>query len=156
MRSILTFPLPQTGSLSRTEAILTQLVFEHALRIRLKAETASEEPEPPSDPTPDNVSAGSSTLGDRESGDGSTEGIPNASGASTPDAVSKGKQRVLPEEGKKAPTAKPKGGKDLIGKINNLVSTDLAAIVEGRDFLMISKLCFQSSRRLLSRSDAMP
>ena len=31
----------QTGSLVRVEAIITSLVFDHALRIRLKAETSN-------------------------------------------------------------------------------------------------------------------
>jgi len=32
-------------------------------------------------------------------------------------------------------------GKNLVGKINNLVSTDLNNIVDGRDFLMIAVVC---------------
>src|SRR5258708_35542306 len=53
----------QTGNLVRVSAIVTQLVFEHALRIRVKAESPSSTrttpavtPETRSEmPTPDNV-----------------------------------------------------------------------------------------------------
>jgi len=46
----------QTRSLVRTEGIITQLIFEHALRIRVKAETPEEEKIPESPTTPDNLS----------------------------------------------------------------------------------------------------
>ncbi|KZT13899.1 hypothetical protein NEOLEDRAFT_1125841, partial [Neolentinus lepideus HHB14362 ss-1] len=68
-----------TGTLVRTEGIITQLVFEHALRVRMKAETASEEGK-----STDNTAASS-----------------------------------------------------LVGKINNLVTTDLGNLCDGRDFLVV-------------------
>src|ERR1700761_5064092 len=48
-------PCPQAGTLIRTTAIVTRLVFEHAMRIRMKAETSSS-PAPTPTVTPDNRS----------------------------------------------------------------------------------------------------
>ncbi|KAF8157942.1 P-loop containing nucleoside triphosphate hydrolase protein [Crassisporium funariophilum] len=69
-------------TLVRAEGLLTQLVFEHSLRIRLKAEPVSSN-----------------------------------------------------EEGADGTKSKDTG--NLVGKMNNLVTTDLSNIGEGRDFLLI-------------------
>lgn len=142
----LTFFRPQTRSMVRTESIVTQLVFEHALRIRFKAETASEEPRLPSPLTPDSASVTSTTVVEGAStanGSSGSSGTPIGSAASSLPTVSKGKQKA--RTGKKTKTktsaAKSKNGKDLIGKINNLVTADLDAILDGRDFLMIGTVC---------------
>lgn len=73
---------------ARIEAILTELVFEHALRIRMTAESS----------------------------------------------VSTSKQ----DKGKQPASAGSKipGNGNLVGKINNLVTTDLAIANSGRDWLM--------------------
>lgn len=75
-----------TRLLVHVEGVLTQLVFEHSLRIRMKAE--------PSDGT-DKLSA--------------------APGGGRPKA------------------------NNLIGKINNLVTTDMASISDARDPLMLGE-----------------
>jgi hypothetical protein len=133
----------QTGTLVRVSAVVTQLVFEHALRIRMKAETSSStRTTPVATPntlseatTPDNVSiAGDNIVA--EPATGSSE----EAGQSTSSSSIKGKQR----EGSHPPT--PVGDDDsedlgkssnLVGKMNNLVSTDLDNLVEGRDFLLL-------------------
>ncbi|KZV91533.1 P-loop containing nucleoside triphosphate hydrolase protein [Exidia glandulosa HHB12029] len=102
-----------TRMLVRTEAIVTQLVFEHALRIRIKEETQTAVSE-------------SSTLVDG--------------------AVANGKQPVknISDTTKghaKSTTNAPRKADNLVGKINNLVTTDLNNIVEARDFLYIVIYC---------------
>ncbi|KIJ62401.1 hypothetical protein HYDPIDRAFT_94464 [Hydnomerulius pinastri MD-312] len=84
-----------TRTLVRAEGILTQLIFEHALRIRMKAETEKESQD---------AAASDATS------------APSAPGS----------------------TSKPKAkGENLVGKINNLVTSDLGNATEGRDFLML-------------------
>jgi len=68
-----------TRTLVRTEGIITQLVFEHSLRIRLEA-------------------------GDQEEQGGGR-----------------------------------KNGSNIVGKINNLATSDLYNITQGRDFLVLGK-----------------
>ncbi|KAJ7705435.1 P-loop containing nucleoside triphosphate hydrolase protein [Mycena rosella] len=70
-----------TRTLVRVEAIITQLIFEHALRIRFKSETST-------DP-----------------GKGAT---PN-----------------------------PRASQNLVGKLNNLVTSDLQNITEAKDFMLL-------------------
>ena len=77
---------PQGGVLVRTEALLTALLFDHSLRIRLKAETET-----------------------------------GADKASDGDA----------DESSKS---------NLVGRINNLVTSDLDSIGEGREFLSLGAL----------------
>lgn len=70
-----------------TEGLLTQLIFEHSLRIRMKAEISGR---------PDDPQAAS---------------------------------MVLRHENRR-----PKAD-NLVGKINNLVTTDMMNVIEARDFL---------------------
>ncbi|KZV63837.1 P-loop containing nucleoside triphosphate hydrolase protein [Peniophora sp. CONT] len=90
-----------TATAVRAEAILTQLIFEHALRLRVKSETAS---------------------------------APDSSVAPNPDGEATTEQNVGSE-------AKGQSGKqkddNFVGRINNLVTTDLQSIVNGRDFTLI-------------------
>ncbi|KAF9013113.1 multidrug resistance-associated ABC transporter [Cyathus striatus] len=78
-----------TSTTVRAESLLTQLVFEHSLRIRMKAETGSNTTVP---------------------GTGCTR---------------EGTQAKKPAVG------------NMIGKMNNLITSDLYSITEGRDFLII-------------------
>ena len=109
-----------------TEAIITQLVFEHAFRIRMKTE-ASQLAEPVSE----NAESGSaaSTLADSAI----TAGITTSS--------VKGKKKAQSGD-----TASAKGkvksqrpSDTLIGRINNLVSTDLGNITAARNWLWLGK-----------------
>ncbi|KAI0685987.1 hypothetical protein BC835DRAFT_1420713 [Cytidiella melzeri] len=146
-----------TGSLVRTEAIITTLVFDHALRIRLKAETeekskpAATESAPPSTPgsdakgsnTPETGSTheedeadtvhsrsatATSTATAATSTTATTVVAPAASGKATDGSKPASKE---PEEAKKS----KKG--NFMGKINNLVTSDLSNITNGRDFLFL-------------------
>jgi len=133
----------QTGSLVRVSAIVTQLVFEHAMRIRIKAETSSSPrttpavtPEARSETTtPDNVSV-ADNIGPETAG-GSVEEPEN--GRSTTSLSIKGKQKEVFQESLASDDNNEDPGKasNLVGKLNNLVSTDLENIIEGRDFLLL-------------------
>lgn len=148
----------------RTEGIITSLVFDHALRIRLKAETANKDA---STAGADDASlrSASSTKGTNspepdtddadEDGDSTTvhsRSTTAATSASTSTAATAVASPVSPAKGKDADKDKDKKeekkeekelpkakGSNLIGKINNLVTSDLEQITEGRDFLFLSE-----------------
>ncbi|KAF8214920.1 P-loop containing nucleoside triphosphate hydrolase protein [Mycena galopus ATCC 62051] len=120
-----------TRCLVQAEAIITQLVFSHSLRIRMKSETTA------------------ATSGDDSE---SIEGLPSTARASsdaanadetiTPESNSATAQTSSSSVAAKAPfkPAKEEAKKSegsLVGKINNLVTVDLANIGGGRDFLML-------------------
>ncbi|KZP10469.1 hypothetical protein FIBSPDRAFT_801212, partial [Athelia psychrophila] len=122
-----------TRTVVQMEAIITQLVFEHALRIRMKADV-HESPESTSDnvlasDTPDSSSIAESTVAE-----------PSADAGSAASSV-KGKKKAHSEETASVSSAtrkdKSKGvsektSANLLGRINNLVSTDLGNITEAR------------------------
>ncbi|KAJ7213835.1 hypothetical protein GGX14DRAFT_444201 [Mycena pura] len=135
-----------TRTLVRAEAIITQLVFAHSLRIRMKAETSetkdkdgdlpavetpssssifrngSDADTPEGTATPDDsttVHAGTSSI---KSATSNAKGTPQLAKPSTP-----AKEK---EDSKKSQGS-------LVGKINNLVTTDLGNIVHSRDFLVL-------------------
>ncbi|KAI0258755.1 hypothetical protein BC834DRAFT_974824 [Gloeopeniophorella convolvens] len=146
-----------TGNLVRIEAILTQLIFEHSLRVRVKAETqqSSSPSQPPSvgGSTPDNASdADSPTSDDTATVTGGTSNSNGDETASVQSSSSKGKQKAKPEDGKAvaAPAApeESKKGSNFAGKINNLVSTDLGNVTDGRDFLVL--IFFAPSQIIIS------
>ena len=143
-----------TNVLVRLEGLFTQLVFNHSLRIRLKAET-SNDPDSKSNSrassireasseatTPDNGSIAESSEHGRDPSEASTliashEADASTSTSTAPKKAAKGKGKA--EEETKAPE---KSNENLIGKINNLITTDLNYITGGQDFLMISTSCF--------------
>ncbi|EGO28521.1 hypothetical protein SERLADRAFT_354415 [Serpula lacrymans var. lacrymans S7.9] len=126
-----------TQTLVRTEGILTQLIFEHALRIRMKAETPSDikqTMEANEVLTPDTVES-STNEGESVDGDDTSQ----TSSTIAESSSQKGKQKtedVQNENGQEAhnPTSK---ADNLVGKINNLVTSDLNNITNGRDWLYI-------------------
>jgi hypothetical protein len=136
----------------RVSAIVTQLVFEHSLRIRVKAETSAgttpvATPQGRSEvTTPDSASIGEVNV-NFESAGGSGE-----SGQSTTSSSIKGKQR---EETPSATSSnggheEPGKSSNLVGKMNNLISTDLENLIEGRDFPLLGSslphlFCIHSS-----------
>ncbi|KAH9166017.1 hypothetical protein EDB89DRAFT_2076263 [Lactarius sanguifluus] len=130
-----------TGTLVRVTAIVTQLVFEHALRIRVKAETSpSPEATPIATPevgseamTPDGGSVVEINIVSEEAG-GSGEEIRSEQSTIAASSV-KGEQK---EEAPGSDSDEAGGPSNLVGKMNNLVSTDLENIVDGRDFLLPS------------------
>ena len=128
------------------QAILTQLVFDHALRIRMKAETS--DPQSGSDAstavaTPDSASVADAQPDDetvRDDNDSANSKFPKkgkqAADASIPKPVTNA--RPIAIEKRKA----DKGG-NLVGKINNLVTSDLQNLISGVDFLVLGKYQMQ-------------
>jgi hypothetical protein len=119
----------------QVECIITQLVFEHSLRIRFKAETddskvGSEGSTVTESATPDTES----DAGLREASEGDTfvHSQDNTESTITPSNSS------TQENAKSAKAAKaesPRNADNLLGKINNLVTSDLGNITDSRDFL---------------------
>ena len=140
--------------LVRTEGIITQLVFEHALRIRMKAETDKspvklEEASRDSTVaggTPDSASVEGSSSGDSRSGSGD-----ETARSSAISIKSQGKQQAKAESDEDDKFNKDGTVKadNLVGKINNLVSVDLGNITEGRDFLILSSSFLHSTNLLI-------
>ena len=132
----------------RTEGLLTQLVFEHSLRIRLKAEASNEtieEDDLTVIGTQDSVSVTEGTsVNSGEGASQSSQPTPiSASEDSSGDSqsASNGKDKEDLSTLKSNTRDKEKA-QNLIGKINNLVTTDLGNVTDGKDFLMISTLRF--------------
>ncbi|KAF5309503.1 hypothetical protein D9619_012343 [Psilocybe cf. subviscida] len=155
-----------TRALAHTESLLTQLIFEHSLRIRLTSQANEEEK-----PTAIASEAGSTVAGTPEtasiadsststSGNGNeseTEGAHSQSATAvstdgtdstiSKSSVAKGKGKdTSSSTGSPAPAPKKDEKKDekdkdkednLVGKINNLVTTDLGNIIDSRDFLFL-------------------
>ncbi|VDB89903.1 unnamed protein product [Peniophora sp. CBMAI 1063] len=132
-----------TGTMVRAEGIITQLVFEHALRLRVKSETASTPP-PSATQTPETASIVETDSG-TVVGEGSESGTSHQGEASSSTAVSSTSQSSNKDLGKvsdqkdnagKEKEKEKEKGDNFVGKINNLVTTDLQSIVNGRDFTM--------------------
>ncbi|KIM54250.1 hypothetical protein SCLCIDRAFT_1222221 [Scleroderma citrinum Foug A] len=122
-----------TRSIVRTECIVTQLVFEHALRIRMKAELPDINKGLPQPSTP--TASDSSSIAESSTAvESSHEGSPVSTTASS---VAVGKHKTKGKQEDTANKTPRSSAENLVGKINNLVTTDLNNIVDGRDFLMI-------------------
>jgi hypothetical protein len=154
----------QTGSRVRAEGMIISLVLEHALRIRLKAETTSNGPSAAAlvvdvvAPTGGDIeqTAKESDLAGAieeeilhsrvETVVSGTRSASVSTSPSEPEHVSEASGATLvsaAEDNKKGKETENKGGKtdekqrNLIGRINNLVTSDLYNITEARDFLFI-------------------
>ncbi|EIM80365.1 uncharacterized protein STEHIDRAFT_162782 [Stereum hirsutum FP-91666 SS1] len=102
------------------EAIFTQLVLQHALRIRVVAETKAE-----ATPTPATTSSHSETPFIAPSAADSEQDQAKGSGSGGSDSG--------PATAESEATAVP----SLIGRMNNLISSDLQAIGKATDFVQI-------------------
>ena len=143
-----------TRTLVRGEAIITQLVFEHSLRIRLKAEGGNEKSERTTERdastvvgTPETASiAESSAAGsaaDEEESVTTGTAVSREPSTSSQSSVALGKAKETKpkkEDSKEKEKEKEKKNSNLIGKINNLVTTDLNNILESRDFLLLGEI----------------
>lgn len=149
----------QTRTLVRVEGIITQLVFQHALRIRMKEETpaAVEMKHTPSEgntavgtPAPERATAEHQSGATSEAGltDETLQGSTSGTSSST---QTKPKQKDAPPSASMSPASATPADKsaasstpapsNLVGRINNFISTDLGNIVEGRDFLFVVWYC---------------
>ena len=124
------------------QAILTQLVFDHALRIRIKAET----PEQPSASTASTAVATPDSASEVDTRPDDETLHDNRDGTSQK-SQKKGKRNAdLSTTNNKIrmPTTAPQAHKsnkteNMVGKINNLVTSDLQNLVAGVDFLSLGK-----------------
>ncbi|VDC03809.1 unnamed protein product [Peniophora sp. CBMAI 1063] len=107
-----------------TEGMLTELIFEHALRLRVKSETRT--PSASAAPTPETASIAASTT-DNNGAESDASARKARSSAATPSRGNSTKIAAKEEKGNDE-------GANFVGKINNLVTTDLQSIGRGRDF----------------------
>jgi cobalamin biosynthesis Mg chelatase CobN len=121
----------------QAECLLTQLLFEHSLRIRFKAETSDsgkkEDSESDSSATESTTPESASIAGTQEASEADT--LIHSQG-NTESTITPTKK----DSGKSAKGAKEEGSSsadNLIGKINNLVTSDLGNITEARDLLFV-------------------
>lgn len=116
--------------------MLTELVFEHSLRIRFKAETSGEgEKESVSiAATPPPETIGSESVEGSSNGDSNeTQSVQTESTA----AKGKAKETSPPNAATGAPAPEVKKKDNLVGKINTLVTVDVDNIINAKDFLML-------------------
>ncbi|KAF4617372.1 hypothetical protein D9613_005686 [Agrocybe pediades] len=143
-----------TRTLVRAEGLITQLVFEHSLRIRLKAEASKVEMSPTATAnqsvvvTPDNASVFTEAASEHSENTQHTAGPSQGSTAASRDSSSTStlptsnnqpstKRKADSNAATHAKSEELAGDSNLIGKINNLVTTDLNNVTKARDFLMI-------------------
>ncbi|EMD36164.1 hypothetical protein CERSUDRAFT_84254 [Gelatoporia subvermispora B] len=129
----------------RAQAILVSLIFDHSLRIRVKSEedkSTGSSSQPSAAATPDNVSVVESTengLGDSESGnDDATVGASTASLDSSAKDTQKAKAKA--DDKSKSTSPPPPAGqktKNLVGRLNNLVTVDIDKITNAREFIFL-------------------
>nr|XP_031862945.1 uncharacterized protein CI109_001420 [Kwoniella shandongensis]KAA5530017.1 hypothetical protein CI109_001420 [Kwoniella shandongensis] len=132
-----------TRALVRCEALLTQLLFDHALRLRMtdSVDDDDEKPETQSDDIPainveeviDAPPGGpTGNLGDviPDSGDSTEVGSSTGSNQDKNQQF-RSRKAAADEEAKKAK------GQGLAGKINVLMASDIDAILEGRDLALV-------------------
>ncbi|EMD39545.1 hypothetical protein CERSUDRAFT_150070 [Gelatoporia subvermispora B] len=131
----------------RAEAMITSLVFDHSLRIRVKAETDSEGEDSARSSmtvTPETASVVETQeeVESAEDNSGDDETLrANSVGGTSRSAVNKGKTKAsaVPEVERSAAHAQGKL-KNLTGKLNNLVTVDLDNIVSACDFLILIEM----------------
>ncbi|KAI0742214.1 hypothetical protein C8Q80DRAFT_1186678 [Daedaleopsis nitida] len=140
-----------TSTLVRAEAIMTQLVFDHALRIRMKADTGASAPSDLSaETTPaessENVSVPQAEphgmdVHDTDSLEGSDTGSVHAStsAASTATLAKSGDapNKIADSQDNADSSQRASGSVNLVGKMNNLVTSDLNNLTWGRHFLYV-------------------
>jgi len=109
-------------SLVRLEALVTQLLFEHSLRLRFKANESNTSAPSSEEPSSDSVSE-DQTVAESET------------------ASTKGKDSPNSEQNED-------DGKNLVGRLNTLITVDLDNVGSARDFLILGeRLYFSQSCR---------
>jgi len=123
--------------LVQVQAILTQLVFEHSLRIRIKAETSGSGSVAPSTATTPKASAPATPDSASDSETANALTVEGSTSSHSPestvvnDTESPSKQAAV-----RASDDSDSSGGNLVGKLQNLVTTDIDNIGDGRDFLL--------------------
>ncbi|KEP49369.1 ABC transporter [Rhizoctonia solani 123E] len=137
------------GSVIRAEGMITQLLFEHSLRIRMVSQVASGSGDKTPKtvfPTVDTASVVESQgapidapkqLVDDEEASDSTGHTAEASNAQTLVASTSSVQGKSNTKGGDTSKEDDNTSSNLVGKINNLMSTDLDNITEGADIMFM-------------------
>ncbi|EIM80350.1 P-loop containing nucleoside triphosphate hydrolase protein [Stereum hirsutum FP-91666 SS1] len=121
----------------RMESILTQLVLQHALRIRMVADISGDEKTSPSGTTTPVTSESTAAPIDAES---TSTGGPDGQPTETAEARSDLGTTVQESEDSTVitpPTTAPATSKSLVGRMNNLISADLQSLGRSMDVLQI-------------------
>ncbi|KAL0950642.1 hypothetical protein HGRIS_007430 [Hohenbuehelia grisea] len=134
-----------TGLTVRVEAVVTQLVFEHALRVRILADTASrsdgKRPDAHPEATTDieHSAAGGGELDNPEAEPHANEDVsPRIWPIRSIKALIRSSfAQKSPRRKRKPPAKPPPTSGDIQGRITNLVTTDLTNITNARDFLLV-------------------
>ena len=119
-----------TRALVRTESLLTQLLYDHALRLRMRDSTADE------DEKETEETNGNGPIINVEDVDGpETNGRVSTNGSTEVGTaeMTKGKETDKQIEAEKE--AAKSGGQGLAGRINVLMSADIESVVEGESLL---------------------
>lgn len=108
----------------QAEAILTSLIYDHALRIRMKAEVSNSDAE---------AGSGVSTVPILASVPAPVDVVAEESIGDQPAPQTKDNKEKVP------------ANKDIVGRLNNLVTTDIQTITHGRDWLLPGTIysCFE-------------
>ncbi|PSR73260.1 hypothetical protein PHLCEN_2v10875 [Hermanssonia centrifuga] len=137
----------------RIGGIITSIVFDHALRIRLKAEVSDTKASSTTErvdifTTSNTPDSGSTIANDNDEAEDSTtthsKGVLSASASTTTVAAASSSTQahskaIYPEakDAKQMENTLKSKGTNVVGKLNNLVTSDLDNIAKGCDFLMI-------------------
>ncbi|KAJ7034289.1 P-loop containing nucleoside triphosphate hydrolase protein [Mycena alexandri] len=107
--------------LVQVEGLLTELIFEHALRVRVKAHNDAE------------------TAKDTSEDSGSTDGTLNQADeqSDTSSETAQGTPSTTSKDPKQGGAARSSGSSVDVGKISNLVTTDLKNVTNMADFLLL-------------------
>lgn len=122
------YGLYNTATRVRIEAVVTQLVFEHSLRMRLKAETSSESATTSTPPSRNSISKTASfNVGDE------TTDREDTSRVHDEDTLAEASHETIQERHNGE-------AQNLLGQITNFVTSDMINITQGTDFLNLSTL----------------
>ncbi|KAF8528008.1 P-loop containing nucleoside triphosphate hydrolase protein [Hysterangium stoloniferum] len=131
-----------TRVLVHAEAVITQVVFNHALRIRMKEETTASSKPSTAANTPDSRSIAENNTDAETESRGETLQGESFPSATSKDATKKKPSNVsstsIPTAVSSSTSDKPASdslSSNLVGKINNLITTDLGNVTDGRDFI---------------------
>jgi hypothetical protein len=125
-----------TRALVRTEALLTQLLFDHSLRLRMKDATEEPEKEEPAVSSGPVMVTGGPLI--------NVEDVDAAApvGGGSNGATEVGSDSGKAKENKKAAAnseAEKTSGQGLSGRINTLIAADVESIVEGVSFCLCER-----------------
>ncbi|KAI0076666.1 multidrug resistance-associated ABC transporter [Panus rudis PR-1116 ss-1] len=133
-----------TKILVQAQGFLTQLIFDHALRIRVKAETAEPEseasapvvvPEAPVAPVEAHVEEETLIEAEQEPSETTARAPSGDDGASTSGTVASASSKSKPTSKQEKDEKTPEKSKNLTGKINNLVTSDVDDLQAGQTLM---------------------